>query len=371
MPSTESLTDRCPWCETLIPRTKFEEIQQRIREEERKKLEKFRQDLEAEKRAIEKRAKQESEKRIASIVAERDRTLEKIKQLEAREAEIRKQAQQEAERKAKSLIEETEKRRQREVEQQRLILEKDRDQALLKQQANFNREREGYQKKFLEMERQLQRKTAQELGDGGEIDVFEALREAFPGDHISRIKKGQPGADILQEVLHKGEVCGRIVYDSKNRQAWQNAFATKLHEDQVATKADHGILSTTVFPSGKKELCTEAGVIVVSPARVVSLVELLRIAIIRMHVLGLSVKEREGKKGRLYKFITSEIYTQRFKEADILTQAILDLDVEEQRDHQNMWKKRGRLAMRLKNVLREIDTEISAIVEGTDEGEAA
>jgi len=28
-------------------------------------------------------------------------------------------------------------------------------------------------------------------------------------------KKGQPGADILQEVRYKGEVCGRIVFDSR------------------------------------------------------------------------------------------------------------------------------------------------------------
>jgi len=39
------------------------------------------------------------------------------------------------------------------------------------------------------------------------------------------------------------------------------------------------------------------------------------------------------------------------------------LDVKEKKDHDNLWKKRGTLATRLNHVLRELDTEISAIVE--------
>jgi len=87
------------------------------------------------------------------------------------------------------------------------------------------------------------------------------LRGAFPDDLIHRVPKGQPGADIHQQVRYKGEVCGRIVFDSKNRQKWGYEFVTKLREDQVEAKADHAILSTTMFPSGKKELCIESGVI--------------------------------------------------------------------------------------------------------------
>src|SRR5215472_16458885 len=105
------------------------------------------------------------------------------------------------------------------------------------------------------MEHRLQKKTANEIGEGAETDLFEALREAFPRDTITRIKKGEPGADIRQDVLHQGEVCGTILYDSKNRMAWQNAYIAKLRQDQLEAQADHAILTTTVFPSGKKDLC--------------------------------------------------------------------------------------------------------------------
>jgi len=133
----------------------------------------------------------------------------------------------------------------------------------------------------------------------------------------------------------------------------------------MEAKAEHAILATTVFPSGKKELCVESDVIVVNPARVGYIVHLLRHAMVNMYIRGLSMKERTGKMTQLYRFITSEGYTQRFKEATKLTTEILDLDVQEKKAHDSVWRKRGALGTRLNHVLREVDTEISAIVEAT------
>lgn len=126
--------------------------------------------------------------------------------------------------------------------------EKDRDTAVLKVQAEFNRERESFQGKIKEMERQLLKKTSQDLGEGAEIDLYETLREAFPDDRITRVQKGQPGADIHHEVMYKGQSCGKIVIDSKNRHGWQNGFVTKLRQDQTEAGAEHAILSTQRVP---------------------------------------------------------------------------------------------------------------------------
>jgi len=219
------------------------------------------------------------------------------------------------------------------------------------------------------MDKQLQKKTANELGDGAEIDVFDALRGSFHGDKTTRIRKGQPGADILHEVFYKGEPCGKIILDSKNRQSWQNAFVTKLRQDQVEAGAEHAILATTVFPAGKKEMCIESGVIVMAFARIVYVAQILRQAMVTMHVKGLSIKERTTKMSRLYKLITSESYSGKFAEANKLTQDILELEVQEQTAHGNVWKKRGALLKRIHNVLRETETEVSAIIESSDEEE--
>jgi hypothetical protein len=315
-------------------------------------------EIEKQKQAAEKKAKAEAEQLVKKVSAERDQVTKELKEVEAREVETRKQAQEEAE-----------KQRQRELMEQRQTLDKDKKLALLKQQSEFNRERESYRKKTQLLENQLQRKTANELGDGGEIDVFEAVRESFDGNSgkTSRIPKGQAGADILHEVFHKGETCGRIIIDSKNRQAWQNTFITKLRQDQIEAEAEHAILATTVFPAGKKEMCIESGVIVISPARVVHIMQLLRQAMTTMHVKGLSMKERTGKMSRLYELITSESYAGKFTEANRLTEDILELEVQEKNAHDNVWKKRGALVKRLHNVLREVDTEVAAVIEGSDD----
>jgi hypothetical protein len=415
----ETNLEQCPLCGSELSRTKFREIQGKLRDDDQKKLaelaqaklevrqsveQEYKKDFERQIQAVEKKVKEQADQRVKKALTEREEFAKKVSESEAREAGIRKQAlleierqKQAAEKKAKAdaeqqikkanaerdqtaaklkaaelreiesrkqVQEEAEKQRQKELTEQRQALEKDNKLALLKQQSEFNRERESLQKK-------LEHKTANELGDGGEINVFEAVRESFDGNEgkTTRIPKGQAGADILHEVFHKGETCGRIIVDAKNRQAWQNIFVTKLRQDQVEAGAEHAILATTVFPAGKREMCIESGVIVISPARVVHIVQLLRRAMINMHVKGLSMKERTSKMSRLYKLITSESYASKFNEANRLTQDILELEVQEKTTHDNVWKKRGTLVKRMQNVLREVETEVAAVIEGNDEVE--
>ncbi len=317
-------------------------------------------EIEKQKQAAEKKAKADAEQQIKKIAAERDLAAKKLKEAQDREAQVRKQTEEQA---AKNT--------QKQLLDQRQALEKDKNLALLKQQSENHRDRDSLQKKVKMLEHQLQNKTANELGDGGEIDVFEALRDAFQGDKITRIRKGLPGADILHEVLYKGEVCGRIVVDSKNRQAWQNTFVSKLRQDQVEAEAEQAILATTVFPAGKKELCIESGVIVISRARVVHIVHVLRQAMVMMHVKGLSMNERTGKMSQLYNLITSESYAAKFTEANRLTQDILELEVKEQAEHTRVWKNRGALVKRTQNILREVETDVAAVIESNGDAKEA
>ncbi len=415
----------CPLCGTELSQTKYREIREKLRADKERQT----NDLEEAKAAIskkleadmkerfdrqrvlsEKKIRDDATQEIQKAVNERDRVMGKLKASDARESEIRKQAQAEIEKrseaaekrarleaKAESASEmkkilaerdgakedlaeakrreaqvrlqaqaQAEQELQKQLVEQRQIMDKDKSMALLKQQSEFNRDRDSMQKKVKTLEHQLAKKTAGELGDGGEIDVFEALRDQFQGDRITRIQKGQPGADILHEVLYKGECCGRIVTDSKNRQAWQNVFVSKLRQDKVEANAEHAILATTVFPAGKKELCIESGVIIVSPARVIYVTELLRQSMVSMHVKGLGLNERSNKMSQLYDLITSEAYMRKLGEVERLAQDVLDLDVQEQKDHGNVWRRRGTITTRLKNLLREVDTDVAAIIEAAE-----
>jgi hypothetical protein len=201
-----------------------------------------------------------------------------------------------------------------------------------------------------------------EIAEGGEIDLYDELRGAFPEDQIARAK----GGTLVHDVRYKSKSAGKIVIDSKSRAAWQHAFVTKLRETQSDLGADHAILATPVFPSGKKELFVDAGVIIVAPARVRAMIEVLRKALIAMHVAKLSDAERSDKLAQLFKFVTSSGFKRKLAEASDLANEALEIDVEEKRAHDNVWKKRGTVLTRIKHVLREIDTDVSAIVEARD-----
>ena len=93
------------------------------------------------------------------------------------------------------------------------------------------------------------------------------------------------------------------------------------------------------------------------------LIDVLRKALIAMHVSKLSDAERADKLNELFKFITSSGFKRKLAEAEGLAGEALELDVQEKRAHDNVWKKRGLVLSRIKHVLREIDTEVGAIIE--------
>jgi hypothetical protein len=298
--------ERCPWCGSKISHDRFLQIQAAIREEERRKL--------------------------AAAV-------------EAVKKEIDKQ-------------------RQKELADVRQILQKDRDAALAKREAEFAREREALQKKIVDISRRVAKGGA-EIADGGEIDLYDELRGAFPEDALTR----RTGGNLLLDVRYKNKSTGKLLIATKPRAAWQQAFVTRLRQEQSEAGADHAILATAVFPAGRKELFVDSGVIVVAPARVRAIVEVLRKALVAMHVAKLSDAERTDKLNKLFKFITSAPFKRKLAEATDLTNESLQIDVDEKRAHDLVWRKRGTVLTRIRQVLRDIDSDVSAIVESRDEPE--
>lgn len=298
--------ERCPWCGSKISHDKFLEIQTAIREQEQRKL-------------------------AAAVDIVKAQLV---------------------------------KERKKEIAEMRLILQKDRDAALAKREAEFARERDALQKKIVDISRRVA-KGGGEVADGGEINLYDELRAAFPDDALSRRSEG----NLLLDVRYKGKSAGKLLIGSKPRASWQQAFLTRLREEQSEAGADHAILATTAFPAGKKELFVDSGVIVVAPARVRAIVEVLRKALISMHVAKLSDAERSDKLNKLFRFITSATFKRKLAEASDLTSEALQIDVDEKRSHDLVWRKRGTVLTRIRQVLRDIDADVSAIVESPEKSE--
>src|SRR5262245_55727325 len=305
-PHVHEASDRCPLCEQPIAQDLVRRIETKRSEQLRTALEQARAEAEAalpqlvaEARAQE---RQTVEAGLAAKVAE---VQAKLAQME--EAKVAAQDEMTA---LKAAQEAAVERRVAEIQEslQRKAddAQREKDAAVLAERTKAFEDQQKLQAKLQDLQRQLEKKSAHELGEGSEIDLFEQLKSAFEGDRIVRVGKGVNGADVIHEVMHNGRACGKIVYDAKNRNAWQNEFVTKLRADKIAQGADHAILSSNKFPKDTAHVHYQDGVIVAAPARVIAIARLLRDQVVRMHELRISKEGRDRKSVELYAFITSE-----------------------------------------------------------------
>lgn len=423
--------ERCPWCDQPITHDKFEEIQARIKQEERERAKALERSLRETHQAALKAKDAEREEAVkAATQTEKDAAMarekairaEVVKETEAatakqlseadaraaaaegqikalneaaaaekkaaaeREKSIREDAKKQTEAALNKKITDADTRAQTaeaKLEQQ-TATHKQEMETLLK--TELGKANEAYEKDLSEqlsqvratefakyqklqnktdaLQRELNKKTSNEIGDGEEVKLFDVLRDRYPGDTIERIQKGEPGADIRHEVYQDGQLCGTILYDSKARKAWQHNYATKLRDDQLSARAEHAVLSSFKFPAGQDQLCEVNGVIVASPARVPALVDILRRDVIRSHRLKLSGEDRAKKSAKLYEFVTGEQFVQKLARVDELATELLKLDEKEIQAHQRMWEKRGTKERAIQKANTDLRIEIDSILEG-------
>lgn len=249
---------------------------------------------------------------------------------------------------------------------QREALEKANEATLNAERAKAFEESQKLSNKVNDLQRALEKKTNDELGEGAEIDLFEALKKAFPDDRITRIAKGEAGADIRHVVIVKTKECGTILYDSKNHKAFRTEHVAKLRTDQLAAKAEHAILSTHKFPQGTKQLHLQEGILLANPARVVILATVLRQHLIQVHTLRLSGIEREQKTSALYDFITSDRCTNLLGRVEQRCEELLNQQTAEMKWHQKHWQKEGEALRAIQKAKADLEHEISTIIGAED-----
>ena len=245
---------------------------------------------------------------------------------------------------------------------QREILEKAKDEAVNVERAKAFEDTQKLQNKVSELQRALDNKTAEELGEGAEVNLYETLRKEFPDDRIEPVKRGAPGADIHHVVMHRGRECGTIIYDSKNHKAFRSEHVAKLAEDQIAARAEHAILSLHKFPKGTGQLHMHEGILLANPARVVAVVTLIRRHMVQTHTLRLSNAEREEKTAQLYAFITSERCTQLLDRIDTQAGDLLELQAKEVKWHKNNWEKQGEAYRAIQRAKADLENDIHRII---------
>lgn len=257
---------------------------------------------------------------------------------------------------------------EQDLKTQREAMEQAKDDAVNAEKARAFGENQKLSTKVNDLQRALERKSNEELGEGAEVNLFEALKKEFKGDKIERIPKGAPGADVRHVVMFNGKECGTILYDSKNHKQWRDDHVAKLRRDQLAEKAEHAILSTHKFPRDTRQLHLRDGVLLANPARVVALVTIIRQHLLQLHTLRVSKVQREKKTAALYEFITSARCKQLLDRVDQRASALLDLQEKEIRWHKNNWEHEGTAIRAIQKAKADLTGEINAIL-GVAEGE--
>jgi hypothetical protein len=328
--------------------------------------------------------KQSTQAAVSKVREEASLELSRVRQTVADEAEIKfretlktyastaaeaKQKVEEVEARMSELTEQQAATLETSLKTQREALEKSKEEALNIEKSKAFEENQRLATKVSDLQRALENKTAEELGEGAELDLFEALKAGFPEDRISRVPKGTPGGDTIHVVMQRGRECGTIIYDSKNHNQFRNDHVTKLRADQLALKAEHSVLVTRKFPQGARQLHMQDGVLLANPARVVLLATILRQHLLNVHTLGLSQVERESKTAALYEFITSERCKTKLSRIDERAESLLEEQAKEIRWHQNTWKRQGEAIRAIQKAKADLENEIDSIIDAADGGE--
>jgi hypothetical protein len=188
-----------------------------------------------------------------------------------------------------------------------------------------------------------QRKAAQGSqqlqGEVLELDLEQQLRDEFPHDDISEVKKGQRGADIKQRVRsqHADDICGTILWETKNGK-WQPAWIPKFKADIREANANIGVIVSAEIPDAYGDLRhAENNVWVVTPRLATRLAAALRMTILQVDSANRMAAGKDAKMEALYQFLVGPEFKHRV-EAIIESYTTLQDELEkEKRSYALKW----------------------------------
>lgn len=220
------------------------------------------------------------------------------------------------------------------------------DEEMKRREALFQAQIASAQREVADLKRKLEQGSQQLQGEALEMSLESVLKSAFPLDEIVPVPKGMNGADLLQHVrLPSGYCCGTIVWEAKQTKNWQPAWLQKLKDDQHAIGAELAVLVTAAMPkdaSGKSEgpFIRESDVWVARFDAARPLAEILRAMLLELHKARQANLGRAENAERIYNYICSPQFMQRFKASrDAIAAMKADLDAEKAA-MARLWKKR-------------------------------
>ncbi len=314
----------------------------------------FQETLSRERTKLEIQAKKQAQESISIEIKDlKEQLQEKSKQLEAsqqQELELRKR-QRDLEEKERNLKLEV----ARTLDAERKNIREQAIKDISEEQRFKEAEKDSQLAAMREQIEVLKRKaelTSQQLqGEVQEIELETILSQQFKHDTIEPVAKGVRGADVMQLVHdERGQLCGKIIWESKRTKSWSDGWMQKLKDDQRASKAEIAVIVSSTLPKEINRLGYYDGVWVTDFPSSIGLATALRISLIQVAYARNAMVGKNEKTESIYKYLTGSEFAQRVQ-GIVESFVSLKEDLEtEKRAMEKIWAKRdGQITRVLKN----------------------
>jgi hypothetical protein len=191
--------------------------------------------------------------------------------------------------------------RAEEVAQQVAARMADKDNKFAIERMQHQQEVTRFKAEIEKLQRSGEQRTSNRLGEAGELEIFNVLKIARPEDNITRVPKGQQGADITQLFTDKHKQFGGALWEVKNTSTFQKPYLTKLLDNQLKGGLDWGVLvlQPCAFPPGIAPLAQPyEGVWLCPTDGVVPFMETLRRITFNLSKMKATVDDPEARRAR-------------------------------------------------------------------------
>jgi hypothetical protein len=314
----------------------------------------FQESFARERAKLELQAKKQAQESISLELKDlQDQLLQKSKQLETsqqQELDLRKRQREleEKERNLKLEVERTLDTERKSIREQ-AIKEISEEQRF--KEAEKDKQLADLHKQLDDMKRKMDLTSQQMQGEVQELELETILAQQFKHDTIEPVAKGVRGADVIQFVHdERGQLCGRIIWESKRTKAWSDGWIQKLKDDQRASKAELAVIVSSALPKEINHLGYYDGIWVTDFQSTIGLATALRISLIQIAYARNAMVGKNEKMESIYKYLTGPEFTQRVQG---IVESFISMkeDLEaERRAIEKIWAKRdSQISRVLKN----------------------
>jgi hypothetical protein len=193
------------------------------------------------------------------------------------------------------------------------------------------------------LQRKAEQSSQQTQGEVLELALEHQLRSQFPFDLIEPVAKGEFGGDVLQHVRdNTGQLCGKILWESKRTRAWSDGWLTKLKKEQRNAHAELAVIVSQTMPKDIALFEQLDGIWVASLRCILPVASALRISLIELSTLRRSHEGLTTKSQQIYTYLTGPRFKHRVEcIAEKFTELRKDLDAE-RKWMNKQWAKRDR-----------------------------